>query len=164
MLFLAIFVGIFAAIVTLGIVILSVWKCVVLRKEKLEFLKFKNEQEKSQWGVVSNLVYLFYTCTCMRIYHIDAHLHTKSVYCLLYQNSNTGQYYGNLVSAWDIEMFCDNCALLYLNCPTFCHFKQDCSFPYYHFVLILLNKCNTEKTKSSILLKSRATWLCSSMS
>jgi hypothetical protein len=60
LLVLAVIAGVVAAILTLGILMLSVWKCVALRKEKLEFMKFKNEQEKSQWGVVSTFRFIYF--------------------------------------------------------------------------------------------------------
>jgi len=55
--FVPLIAGICAVIITLGIMMLSVWKCVALRKEKLEFEKFKNEQERSQWGVATSPIY-----------------------------------------------------------------------------------------------------------
>jgi hypothetical protein len=67
-LFLAIFTGVFAAIIALGIVVVGIWKCVAIRKEKLEFMKFKNEQEKSQWESVSNF------CLFILYVHMHAYL------------------------------------------------------------------------------------------
>jgi hypothetical protein len=55
---LAAFAGIFAAIVTLGITLLSVWKCNAVRKERLEFAKFQNEQERCQLGNVSTFMFI----------------------------------------------------------------------------------------------------------
>lgn len=81
MLVLAILVGVVVAILALGIVMLSIWKCYVLRKEKQEFVKFKNEQERSQWGVVSTFMFIYFVhaharvfitlmCTCVQNLYI----------------------------------------------------------------------------------------------
>jgi hypothetical protein len=53
-------VGAFLAILTLGIVLLSAWKCVVSRKEKLEFAKFLKEQESSEWKGVSTVMFIYF--------------------------------------------------------------------------------------------------------
>ena len=44
------------------------WKLVVLRKEKLEFEKFKDEQVRSQWGVVSTFKFIYFIHAHARIF------------------------------------------------------------------------------------------------
>jgi uncharacterized membrane protein YidH (DUF202 family) len=66
LLVLDIIAGLFIAIVTMGIAMLSIWKYYMVIKDKQEFMKFMNEKENSQWGVVS---------TFMFIYFIHAHAH-----------------------------------------------------------------------------------------
>ena len=89
---LAIIVGVFAAIVTLGIMMLSIWKFIDARKEKIEFEKFKKEQESSQWGRVSTVMFIYiihaHACIFITLMHTCTQ---KSIYCLLYQNSNIRQ-------------------------------------------------------------------------
>jgi len=60
LLVLAVIVGVAAAIITLGIMLLSIWKYFVLRKEKHEFTKFMNEQGKSQWAPVSTFMFIYF--------------------------------------------------------------------------------------------------------
>jgi len=57
---LALVVGVFAAIITLGILMLSIWKCVAARKDRIEFEKFKKEQESSLWGGVSTVMFIYF--------------------------------------------------------------------------------------------------------
>ena len=70
LLVLAVIGAVFAAIFLLGIILISVWKCVTVRKDKLEFIKFKNEQERSQWGVVSTF--------CLFILYIHMHAYLSN--------------------------------------------------------------------------------------
>jgi hypothetical protein len=111
LLVLAAFAGIFAAIVTLGITLLSVWKCNAVRKDKREFVKFKNEQERCQLGDVSTFMFIDFMHAHARIFITLMHTCAQNLHIsFLYQNSNIRHEYGNFLSALDVEMFCDNCA------------------------------------------------------
>jgi len=73
-------VGVFAAIVMLGMIVLSIWKCVTLRKEKLEFQKFINEQEKSQWGVVSTFLFIYFIHAPAHVFMTLMHTCIQNLY------------------------------------------------------------------------------------
>jgi hypothetical protein len=43
-------------LIFIGMTIIALWKWLALRKEKLEFIKFINEKERSKWDVVSAFI------------------------------------------------------------------------------------------------------------
>lgn len=49
--------AVFVAIVILGLICVSIWKCVAVRRDRLEFIKFQNEQERSKWEVATSPLY-----------------------------------------------------------------------------------------------------------
>jgi hypothetical protein len=67
------------SILAIGIISLAVWKCCALKKDRLEFIKFINEQENSKWLDVSALILIL----CMqeereRDTYPHAHTHTHT--------------------------------------------------------------------------------------
>jgi protocadherin alpha len=56
--FVPVIMAIFGAIVFLGILMIIIWKLVAARKDRLEFEKFKKEQESSKWGKGTSPLYV----------------------------------------------------------------------------------------------------------
>ncbi|KDR22326.1 Integrin beta-PS [Zootermopsis nevadensis] len=56
--FTPIIVAIIAFILALGIIALCIWKYITVRKDQLEFIKFKNEQAKAEWDVAASPLYI----------------------------------------------------------------------------------------------------------
>jgi hypothetical protein len=53
---LALIMAVCILILIIGFIPLALWKYFALRKERLEFIKFKNEQERLKWDVVSAFI------------------------------------------------------------------------------------------------------------
>jgi len=71
---LAVIVGVISAIVTLVIMMLIIWKYFTARKDRLEFEKFKKEQEGSLWEGVSTVIFIYFihahACIFITLMHI----------------------------------------------------------------------------------------------
>jgi hypothetical protein len=64
-------------ILAVGIIIIFLWKCFALKKERLEYIKFKKEQEMSIWGAVSAFILISHMQEDReKETYIDTHTHT----------------------------------------------------------------------------------------
>jgi len=72
--------AIFGAIVFLGILMIIIWKLVAARKDRLEFEKFKKEQESSKWGKVSTVMFIYFIHAHACIFITLMHTCTQYLY------------------------------------------------------------------------------------
>jgi hypothetical protein len=77
-------VAVAISILALGICMLGVWKYVAVRKDRLEFLKFKNEQENAKWNLVSTLLWIITHSRVPLRARAQTHTHMLTLYTNIY--------------------------------------------------------------------------------